>query len=201
MPLIVITAWEGLIDRANIRSGHTLLIQGGGGGVGHVAIQIALARGATVFATGSTKDLARISLLGATAIDRERVTVEEYVAIYSQGRGFDVVYDTVGGAILDASFNAVAQFGHVVSTLGWGSHSLAPLSFRAATYSGGFTLLPLLTGVGRSNHGHILHRAAELAEQHQLKPLLAEEQFGPNDIARAYDAVAKGSKGKVVLEL
>jgi hypothetical protein len=64
-----------------------------------------------------------------------------------------------------------------------------------------FTLLPLLTGIGRSNHGHILHRAAELAEQHQLKPLLAEEQFGQNDIARAYDAVAKGSKGKVVLEL
>jgi hypothetical protein len=42
---------------------------------------------------------------------------------------------------------------------------------------------------------------AELAEQHQLKPLLAEEQFGHSDIARAYDAVAKGSKGKVVLEL
>jgi NADPH2:quinone reductase len=64
-----------------------------------------------------------------------------------------------------------------------------------------FTLLPLLTGIGRSNHGQILQRAAELAEQHQLKPLLAEERFGKNDIARAYDAVAKGSKGKVVLEL
>jgi NADPH2:quinone reductase len=53
----------------------------------------------------------------------------------------------------------------------------------------------------RSNHGQLLHRAAELAEQHQLKPLLAQEQFGQNDISRAYDAVAKGSKGKVVLEL
>jgi len=42
---------------------------------------------------------------------------------------------------------------------------------------------------------------SELAEQHQLKPLLGEEQFGQNDIARAYDAVANGSKGKVVLEL
>jgi NADPH2:quinone reductase len=58
-----------------------------------------------------------------------------------------------------------------------------------------------LTGIGRSNHGHILQKAAELAERDQLMLLLAEEQFGKNDIARAYDAVAKGSKGKVVLEL
>jgi NADPH:quinone reductase-like Zn-dependent oxidoreductase len=49
--------------------------------------------------------------------------------------GFDVVYHTVGGKVLDASFEAVRRFGHVVSALGWGTHALAPLSFRA-TYSG-----------------------------------------------------------------
>ena len=139
--------------------------------------------------------------MGAIAIDRH-AAVDDYVTEHTGGEGFDIVYDTVGGATLDASFTALKRYtGHVVSCLGWGSHSLAPLSFRAATYSGVFTLLPLLTGVGRSNHGLILHRAAELAEQHQLKPLLAEEQFGKKGIARAYDAVAKGSKGKVVLEL
>jgi NADPH:quinone reductase len=58
-----------------------------------------------------------------------------------------------------------------------------------------------LTGVGRANHGQILDKAAQLAEKHELKPLLAEEQYGRDDIGRAYDAVAKGSKGKVVLEL
>ncbi len=52
--------------------------------------------------------------------------------------GFDIVYDTVGGAGLDASFHAVRRFGHVVSCLGWGTHSLGPLSFRAASYSGVF---------------------------------------------------------------
>ena len=63
--------------------------------------------------------------------------------------GFDVVYDTVGGATIDASFIAVKRYtGHVVSCLGWSTHSLAPLSFRGATYSGVFTLMPLLTGVG-----------------------------------------------------
>jgi len=58
-----------------------------------------------------------------------------------------------------------------------------------------------LTGIGLSNHGRILHHASELADRNQLKPLLAEQQFGSNDIASAYDTVAKGSKGKVVLEL
>lgn len=80
-----------------------------------------------------------------------------------------------------------------------GAHSLAPLSFRAATYSGVFTLLPRLTGVGRANHGHILYKAAELAERGQLKPLLAEHQFGADDIPSAYDAVAKGIRGRLSL--
>ncbi len=48
LPLITITAWEGLVDRANVQSGQTVLVQGGAGGVGHVAVQIARAFGATV---------------------------------------------------------------------------------------------------------------------------------------------------------
>ena len=116
--------------------------------------------------------------------------------------GFDIVYDTLGGAVLDASFLAVKRYtGRVVSCLGWGTHALAPLSFRAATYSGVFTLYPLLTGIGRANHGHILQQASKLAEQGLLKPLLAEQQFGRDEIAAAFDLVAKGSKGKVTVEL
>jgi NADPH:quinone reductase-like Zn-dependent oxidoreductase len=79
-------------------------------------------------------------------------------------------------------------------------HSLAPLSFRGATYSGVFTLMPLLTGMGRAHHGEILQKAGKLAEQNQLKPLLAEQQFRLDEIAAAYDMVAKGIKGKVVIE-
>jgi NADPH:quinone reductase-like Zn-dependent oxidoreductase len=201
LPLVTITAWEGLVDRAGVHAGRTVLVHAGAGGVGYAAVQIALAHGAKVFATVSDDKRSIVEAVGAIAIDRH-AAVDNYVAEHTDGEGFDIVYDTLGGAVTDASFAAVKRYtGHVVSCLGWGSHSLAPLSFRAATYSGVFTLLPLLTGVGRSNHGQILHRAAELAEQHQLKPLLTEEQFGPNDIARAYDAVANGSKGKVVLEL
>ena len=100
-----------------------------------------------MFATVSPARAALVEALGATPIDRTSTSVEEYVAEHTGGEGFDVVYDTVGGAVLDASFAAVRiHSGHVVSVLGWGSHSRAPLSFRGATYSGVFTLLPMLTG-------------------------------------------------------
>src|ERR1700758_4761460 len=53
LPLVFITAWEGLVDRAHVQAGQTVLIHGGAGGVGHVAVQLARAKGANVFATGS----------------------------------------------------------------------------------------------------------------------------------------------------
>ena len=164
LPLIFITAWEGLVDRAGVRGGQKVLVHGGAGGVGHIAVQLARGLDAEVFATGSRKDKAYIERIGATFIDYKETPVENYVAAYTAGRGFDVVYDTVGGAVLDASFNAVTRFGHVVSALGWGTHALAPLSFRAASYSGVFTLLPILTGEGRARHGEILREATKLIE-------------------------------------
>lgn len=201
LPLVSITAWEGLVDRAAVHKGQKVLVHAGVGGVGYAAVQIALAFGATVFATVSQNKRRIVEDLGATAIDRH-VPVEEYVAEHTGGDGFDIVYDTLGGAVLDASFLAVKHYtGHVVSCLGWGTHSLAPLSFRGATYSGVFTLFPLLTGVQRANHGHILREVSRLAERNQLKPLLAERQFGRNEIATAYDWVAEGGKGKVVVGL
>jgi NADPH2:quinone reductase len=80
------------------------------------------------------------------------------------------VYDTVVGATIDVSFVAVKRYtGRVVSCLGWSTHSLAPLSFRGATYSGVFTLMPLLTGSGQAHHGEILQQAAALADDGKAK--------------------------------
>ena len=142
LPLSVITAWEGLIDRARVRDGHRVLIHGGAGGVGHVAVQLALSRGATVYATGSGPSLDVIGKLGAHPIDYTTTAPEQYVADATGGEGFDIIFDTAGGTTLDSAFASVRRHtGHVVSILGWGTHSLAPLSFRGATYSGVFTLL------------------------------------------------------------
>jgi NADPH:quinone reductase-like Zn-dependent oxidoreductase len=208
LPLIVITAWEGLVDRALVTAGDHVLIQGGSGGVGHIAIQIARAFGATVVATGSQSNRALIERLGASFIDYRAETVQQYVEKHTGGIGFDIIYDTVGGATLDESFAAVCPYtGHVVSCLGWGTHRLAPLSFRAATYSGVFTLLPLLTGEGRAHHGEILRAAARLVEAEQLLPILDPRHFTLETIADAYAALRDrsagdgGGAGKIVIDI
>lgn len=203
LPLVVITAWEGLVDRAQVHARQKVLVHGGAGGIGHVAVQIARARGAEVFATASPSRVEVVRRLGATPIDHTATTVEEYVAEHTGGEGFDIVFDTVGGAVLDASFTAVRTYtGHVVSALGWGTHSLAPLSFRGATYSGVFTLLPLLTGRGREHHGEIMRQAAALADAGTLKPLLDPRHFGLADVADAHAAVESGAaQGKIVIDV
>jgi NADPH2:quinone reductase len=202
LPLITITAWEGLVDRAKIHAGQTVLIHAGAGGVGHIAVQIARAYGAEVFATVSPEKKKIVEEFGATPIDYRSSSVEEYVTANTGGKGFDIVYDTVGGETLDSSFVAVKRYtGHVVSCLGWGTHSLAPLSFRGASYSGVFTLYPLISGEGRAQHGKLLAQAAALAEAGRLRPLLNEQRFSMKDIGAAHALVETGALGKVVVEL
>jgi len=125
------------------------------------------------------------------------------VASHTGGEGFDVVYDTVGGATLDASFRAARTYGgHVVSALGWGTHSLAPLSFRAATYSGVFTLLPMLSGKGRANHGRILREATRLIEAGKLVPLMDARRFDLDTALAAHQEVEAGrARGKIVVDV
>lgn len=203
LPLVFITAWEGLVDRANVRAGQRVLIHGGAGGVGQAAVQLAKARGADVYATGSAASLDFIRALGATAIDYQAQSVEAYVEQYTAGEGFDIVYDTVGGSTLDASFQAVKPYtGHVLSCLGWGQHSLAPLSFKSATYSGVFTLTPLLTGQGREHHGAILREAAALVDAGQLTIRVDQQPFTLADVNEAFRQVAEGrGQGKTVIRL
>ncbi|WP_395857814.1 zinc-dependent alcohol dehydrogenase family protein [Cystobacter fuscus] len=203
LPLAFITAWEGLVDRANIRPGQKVLVQGGAGGVGHIVVQLARALGAEVFATASSDQREFIESLGATFIDYRATPVEDYVSRHTAGEGFDIVYDTVGGATLDASFSAVRNYvGHVVSCLGWGEHKLSPLSFRGATYSGVFTLLPMLTGKGRSHHGHILREAAKLADAGLLKPSLDPRRFTLDTVQEAHASLEKRTAtGKLVIDI
>jgi NADPH:quinone reductase-like Zn-dependent oxidoreductase len=152
---------------------------------------------------GSAGQRELIEQIGATAIDYRAKSVEQYVAEATDGKGFDVVFDTVGGATLDASFLAARRYtGHVVSSLGWGTHSLAPLSFRGASYSGVFTLLPLLTGEGLEHHGEILRDAAQLAERGLLKPILDSRRFTLREVDQAHALMVSGeTRGKVAVDI
>ncbi|QWT21352.1 zinc-dependent alcohol dehydrogenase family protein [Bacillus sp. NP157] len=202
LPLAFITAWEGLVDRAHVSHGMKVLVHGGAGGVGYMAIQIATAAGAEVFTTVSAADIPLVEARGAIAIDRHAQTPEQYLQAHTGGQGFDLVVDTVGGEVLDASFKAVARFGHVVSALGWGTHALAPLSFRAGTYSGVFTLLPLLTGIGKEHHGEILREAAGMVDAGQLVARVDPATFGLSSVNEAHERLqSSGNAGKIVVEV
>jgi NADPH:quinone reductase-like Zn-dependent oxidoreductase len=203
VPLITITAWEGLVDRANVSKGQTVLVHGGAGGVGHVAVQLALYKGAHVFTTVRPDKNELIKSYGATPIDYTTVGLDEYMQEYTHGEGFDIVLDTLGGAGLDHSFKAVKRYtGHVVSILGWGAHSLAPLSFRGATYSGVFTLYPLISGQHRAAHGAILTAATHIAEAGKLKPLMDRKRYTFDTVEEAYLAVQnRTARGKVVIDI
>ncbi|MHC8319028.1 zinc-dependent alcohol dehydrogenase family protein [Pseudomonas sp. LB3P31] len=110
------TAWEALTVRAALKVGESILIHGGAGGVGHVAIQLAKAIGARVFTTVREANFEFARRMGADVlIDYEK---EDYVDVINRetaGCGVDVVFDTIGGNTLSRSPDALAQLGRVVS--------------------------------------------------------------------------------------
>lgn len=213
LPLVFITAWEGLVDRAklqppttgpaNPQSPRTVLIHGGSGGVGNIAIQIAAALGAKVYSTVSPSKQHLVENLGAIPIDYTNLTVEQYTQQYTGGKGFDIVLDTLGGETLNDTFKSVKRYtGHAVSILGWGTHSIAPLSFRGATYSGVFTLYPLISGEHRAHHGHILRQATKLIEAGKIQPLVDPAIYTMENIADAYQAIETAkNKGKIAIDI
>ena len=104
LPLTFITAWEGLVDRARIQTGCKLLVHGGAGGVGSMAVQIGRALGAQVFATGRAAQAQTIETLGAAAIDYEAEPEKPIWRATPKAKASILLSDTLGGPVLDASF-------------------------------------------------------------------------------------------------
>ncbi|RCK20005.1 zinc-dependent alcohol dehydrogenase family protein [Thalassospira lucentensis] len=110
------TAWEALVVRAALRVGESILIHGGAGGVGHVAIQLAKAIGAKVFTTARDTQFEFARSMGADVIiDYEKEDYVDVIMRETGGHGVDVIFDTIGGDTLTRSPNALAQLGRVVS--------------------------------------------------------------------------------------
>ena len=110
------TAWEALVTRAALRVGESILVHGGAGGVGHVAIQMAKAMGARVFTTVRETNVEFARCLGAdTVIDYEKEDYVDVILRETAGHGVDVVFDTIGGNTLSRSPDALAQLGRIVT--------------------------------------------------------------------------------------
>jgi alcohol dehydrogenase len=202
LPLVGITAYEGLV-RAGARAGQKVLVHGGAGGVGHVAVQLARQFGAEVYATASgRKHLGIIEQYGATAIDYRAEKVAEYVRKHSGGAGFDVIFDSVGGANMTKSFEAAALNGNIASTVALVELDLTPAHFKGLSLHVVFMLIPMLYDHKRDEQGAILAKLAEIVDAGALRPLLDEEGFGLEDVGKAYDRLTSGhATGKVVVEI
>ncbi len=202
LPLVGITAYEGL-TRAGVGEGQTVLVHGGAGGVGHVAVQIARHLGAKVSATGrGTDQMALIEGLGARPLDFTMQKVGDYVAEHTNGVGFDVVFDSVGGPNMTNSFEAAKLNGHVASTVAMVEIDLTPVHFKGLSLHVVFMLIPMMHDVGRQTHGDTLRILADLADDGALKPIVDEHKFGWSDVGAAYAHLTNGSAvGKVVVEL
>lgn len=204
LPLVTITAWEGLFDRARMTAGQTLLVHGGAGGVGHIVVQLAHAHGVRVFATVSSEQKATVAReLGAEeTINYRQEPVDAYVARLTGGRGFDVVFDATGGSDLATSFAAVRTSGQVVTIVSQYQADLTPMHLKGLTLHVVFMLLPMLTGAGRARHREILTEAARLVDARRLRPIIDPTRFNLETVADAHRHLESGQAiGKILVDV
>jgi NADPH2:quinone reductase len=203
LPLVCITAWEGLVDGANVDSGQTVLVHGGAGGVGHVAIQIAVARGASVYATVSGPEKAAVvAAFGAIPINYRENSVDDYVLTHTGGAGFDIVYDTVGGDNIPKCWAAAKLKGTVISCQTNSTQDLTPLHLKGLQHIGVMMLIPLLHGAGAAAHGRIMREVADLVDAGHIRPLMDGEPYALEDVAEAHARLESGrAMGKVVVQI
>lgn len=187
------TAWEALVVRAALRVGESVLVHGGAGGVGHVAIQLAKAIGAKVFTTVREANIEFARSQGADVIiDYEKDDYLEVILRETAGRGVDVVFDTIGGNTLARSPDALAQLGRVVSIVDIAQpQNLANAWGKNASYHFVFT---------RQNRGK-LDELSALVERGQLRPHVGEV-YSLADIPLAHARLERrnnGLQGKIAI--
>ncbi|WP_042386936.1 NADP-dependent oxidoreductase [Streptacidiphilus melanogenes] len=183
LPLAVLTAWQGLVDGAGLGEGDRVLIHRAAGGVGHLAVQVAKARGAHVIALGSEERREFLTGLGADeVIDYRSVDFAEAV------RDVDVVFDSTAQG--DRSLAVLRPGGTLVSILEHGDAALAE-RVKAAGHR--------FKGVSVEPDYAALEAVAALVDAGRIRPFV-QQTFPLEDAAKAHEAVATGHvQGKIVL--
>lgn len=203
-PLVLITAWESLYDRAGMKSGQTVVIHAGAGGVGHVAIQLAKAAGCRVITTVSSMAKAElVSALGADHVVRyQDDDVTTRVLELTGGHGADITFDTVGGKVFQQSFAATRPYGDIVTLLQPGSDvDWKVARMRNQRVSLELMLSPLYYGWAEAlrHHGEILRHCAALFDNGKLQ-LHLSATLPLAEAAQAHRLLeAGGMSGKIAL--
>ncbi|MDX2239936.1 MAG: zinc-dependent alcohol dehydrogenase family protein [Leptolyngbyaceae cyanobacterium bins.302] len=205
-PLVLITAWEALYDRARLQAGQKVLIHAGAGGVGHVALQLAKLQGAIVATTISSPTKAEfVRQLGAEfVINYQQTDFVEAILDWTEGAGVDVAFDTVGGATLGKSFDAVQIYGDVVTILEAApSTNWKTARTRNQRISFELMLTPMLKGLMEEQiaQAKILEQCARLIDAGTLK-IHCDRTFPLAQAAQAHRTLeAGGFLGKLALEI
>ena len=204
LPLCTITVWEALCQRARIQSDETILVHAGGGGVGHLAIQLAKHQGCRVLATASQPgSMALCRELGAdVVINYAEADFVEVVRQETGGCGCQVVFDTVGGETFDRSLDCVAADGRVITCVGTPSEKIPQKLFRLnATLIFEFMGTPGVYGIRPESQGEILRSAASLADEGRLRPHVSRV-LAFEEIAEGHHLQEEGHvTGKLVLRV
>ncbi|KOU13285.1 NADP-dependent oxidoreductase [Streptomyces sp. WM6368] len=181
LPLAALTAWQALVDTAGVSAGQRVLVHAAAGGVGHLAVQIAKARGAYVIGTASEGKHALLRELGADeVIDYRTTDFEDAVS------DVDIVIDAVGGEYTQRSLKVLRTGGHLVTLPGPDSLPADPQGVHASWV----LVEPDLAG---------LREIAALVEQGLLKPLV-DTVLPLEQAARAHEIGEQGrTTGKIVL--
>jgi len=184
VPLAGITAWQGLFDHGHLQPGQRVLIHGGAGGVGHLAIQFAKARGATVATTVAAEDKEFVRSLGADqAIDYKAERFEDLVS------DVDLVFDLVAGETQERSWAVLKDGGTMVSTLSKPSEQQAQAHHARAT-----------NYVAQPNAAE-LTEIADLIDEGKVKPCV-RATYPLEEAALAQERLQRDHiQGKVVLEV
>jgi NADPH:quinone reductase-like Zn-dependent oxidoreductase len=184
VPLAGLTAWQGLFEHGGLQAGQRVLIHGGGGGVGHFAIQFAKAKGATVFTTAGGDDLDFVRGLGADmAIDYKAQRFEEVA------RDIDVVYDLIAGETQERSWPVLKPGGIIVSTLSQPSDEKARAHQARGTHY-----------MARPN-GEQLLEIARLIDEGKVRVVVAR-RFPLDQVRAAHEMLEREHPhGKIVLDV
>lgn len=203
-PLVLLTAWEALYDRARLTEGQRVLIHGGAGGVGHVAIQLARAAGARVCTTVSSAEKADFAhALGAEyCINYLEEDLVESVMDWSEGHGVDIAFDTVGPEVFRQTIPAMAHYGDLVTILDPGPElDLKEARMRNLRISLELMLTPMLRDLPRAriHQGEILRRCGDLIDHGALRIHVAQT-FPLEQAPEAHKLIEHGHvTGKLVL--
>ena len=205
-PLVLLTAWEALFDRARLQQGQRVFINAGAGGVGHVAIQLAKQAGALVCTTISSDEKADfVKTLGADlVINYRKQDVQQAVSDWTDGNGVDTALDNIGGNITEELFPLVKYYGDIVSLL----LPAANLNWQVARqrnqrFSLEVMLTPQVFGLeqAQQHQTDILRRCADLIDSGKLT-IHVSDTFPLQGAADAHRAIETGhTTGKLVLQI